>query len=65
MAVDTRGLHKGLELIDGERLIFQIEFTNSLFGKMGFDEYKNKVNLKSKNKYNETYSLFVNFDDGK
>lgn len=33
MAVDTRGLHKGLDLKEGNRLIFQIEFANSLFGK--------------------------------
>ncbi|MEZ4743570.1 MAG: phytanoyl-CoA dioxygenase family protein [Bdellovibrionota bacterium] len=33
MAVDTRGLHKGEPLIKGERLIFQVEFCNSMFGK--------------------------------
>lgn len=65
MAVDTRGLHKGMELIEGERLVFQIEFTNSLFGKMGKKDYTNKVNLNTKNKYKETYSLFVNFSNGK
>lgn len=32
MAVDTRGLHKGKPLVNGERLIFQIEFANSMFG---------------------------------
>jgi hypothetical protein len=32
IAVDTMGLHKGKPLTKGERLIFQIEFTNSLFG---------------------------------
>jgi hypothetical protein len=32
IAVDTRGLHKGKVLRSGERLLFQIEFTNSLFG---------------------------------
>ena len=29
---DTKGLHKGMPLAAGERLIFQIEFSNSLFG---------------------------------
>jgi hypothetical protein len=29
---DTKGFHKGLPLVSGERLIFQIEFANSLFG---------------------------------
>ncbi|EKT3956845.1 phytanoyl-CoA dioxygenase family protein [Flavobacterium psychrophilum] len=32
IAVDTRGFHKGKELISGKRLLFQIQFTNSLFG---------------------------------
>lgn len=32
IAVDTRGLHKGKPLLEGERLILQFEFTNSLFG---------------------------------
>ena len=29
---DTRGLHKGKHCIDGDRLLFQIEFTSSPFG---------------------------------
>lgn len=32
IAVDTRGLHKGKVLERGERLILQLEYTNSLFG---------------------------------
>ena len=32
IAVDTRGFHKGKELLKGKRLLFQIQFTNSLFG---------------------------------
>lgn len=32
LAVDTRGFHKGKELTKGCRLIFQIEFANSMFG---------------------------------
>jgi hypothetical protein len=32
LAVDTRGLHKGKVLERGERLLLQVEFTNSLFG---------------------------------
>jgi hypothetical protein len=32
MAVDTRGFHKGKELSKGERLLFQIQYTNSMFG---------------------------------
>ena len=29
---DTRGLHKGLPLVRGHRLVFQLEYTTSLFG---------------------------------
>lgn len=29
---DTRGLHKGKHVIKGERLLFQLQFSNSLFG---------------------------------
>jgi hypothetical protein len=32
IAEDTRGLHKGTNVIEGHRLIFQIQFSNSLFG---------------------------------
>jgi Phytanoyl-CoA dioxygenase (PhyH) len=32
IAVDTRGWHKGKALADGERLLLQLEFTNSMFG---------------------------------
>jgi hypothetical protein len=32
-AADTRGFHKGLSLLSGTRLLFQLEFANSLFGR--------------------------------
>jgi hypothetical protein len=32
IAEDTRGLHKGKHVQKGDRLIFQIQFSNSLFG---------------------------------
>ena len=32
IAEDTRGLHKGQVLLKGHRLVFQLEFTNCLFG---------------------------------
>jgi hypothetical protein len=32
IAEDTRGLHKGKHVTRGDRLIFQMQFTNSLFG---------------------------------
>jgi hypothetical protein len=32
IAEDTRGLHKGQHVVNGDRLIFQLEFTNTLFG---------------------------------
>jgi hypothetical protein len=41
IAEDTRGLHKGKHVIKGDRLMFQLQFTNSLFG----GEYpKTKIN---------------------
>ncbi len=32
MAVDTSGIHKGKVVSQGDRLLFQMEYTNSLFG---------------------------------
>ncbi len=32
IAVDTRGFHKGKDLVKNSRLLFQIEFANSMFG---------------------------------
>jgi ectoine hydroxylase-related dioxygenase (phytanoyl-CoA dioxygenase family) len=32
IAEDTRGLHKGKHVVHGDRLMFEIEFANSLFG---------------------------------
>jgi Phytanoyl-CoA dioxygenase (PhyH) len=40
-AADTRGLHKGVPLVRGHRLIFQLEFTTSFFG-----QDVNRVRLK-------------------
>jgi hypothetical protein len=58
IAVDTRGLHKGKELDQGERLIFQIEFTNSFFGKPEYPTLKNKFKFNGNPKYFETYKYF-------
>ena len=30
---DTRGLHKGKHVENGDRLVFQLQYTSSLFGK--------------------------------
>jgi hypothetical protein len=32
IAEDTRGLHKGAHVLEGDRLVFQLEFVDSLFG---------------------------------
>lgn len=54
MAVDTRGFHKGKDLIKGKRLLFQIQFTNSLFG-----QSYNKVDYKLINeKYVDTMNKY-------
>lgn len=34
LAVDTRGFHKGKEVLRAERLLFQMEFSISMFGQM-------------------------------
>lgn len=44
LAEDTRGLHKGLHLKHGERLIFQIQYSNSMFATSS-----KKFNLSSNN----------------
>lgn len=48
IAVDTRGLHKGLELKEGKRLLFQIQYTNSLYG-----QPNHKYLLKEENNLNK------------
>lgn len=51
IAVDTRGLHKGLELKEGKRLIFQIQYTNSLYGQPSLKyllKEGNKLNIEQK-----------------
>ena len=50
IAEDTRGLHKGTNVINGDRLIFQIQFSNSLFGahyKKSIIDLKNNDDLNS------------------
>src|SRR6185503_13469174 len=32
IAEDTRGLHKGMEVLSGDRLMLQLQLSNSLFG---------------------------------
>jgi len=58
IAVDTRGLHKGKELAHGERLIFQLEFTNSFFGKPETPEITEKFSYRANPNYFETYKYF-------
>jgi len=63
MAVDTRGLHKGKDLTKDKRLIFQIEFANSMFGQYYVPGKKPvlKEDLeKIYNEYNYTYKEIMN-----
>ncbi len=55
MAVDTRGFHKGKDLLNGKRLLFQIQFTNSLFGQ-SYRETDSKL-------INKTHTDLVNKHD--
>lgn len=58
IAVDTRGFHKGKDLLKGKRLLFQIQFTNSLFGQSYTPINESLINpqhLEIINKYNYSY----------
>lgn len=63
LAVDTRGFHKGEKLKHGKRLLFQIEFSNSLFG-MNYELLnKAKINQNYRNKFDQypiTYMSIFN-----
>jgi len=56
-AVDTKCLHKGMPLVSGERLMFQIEFSNSLFGA----DYAPFIRHDSHQYINENPTLFAKF----
>jgi len=62
MAVDTSGFHKGKPLINGERLIFQIQFSNSLYGQIYYNVQVNdnfsEQFKRTIQEYGYTYSLF-------
>lgn len=53
MAVDTRGMHKGKDLIKGERLLFQIEFAISMFGQNNPELPKSLVKVQYREKTNQ------------
>ena len=63
IAVDTRGLHKGKPLKQGERLIFQVEFCTDSFGQVFHKTYLNNgiedSFLKVKKKYTNTFRRFI------
>lgn len=58
---DTRGLHKGRNLIKGNRFLIQIQYSSSSFG-TSIDSFRmpelSKDLLKVRNKFSHTYSLF-------
>ncbi|NEO95145.1 MAG: phytanoyl-CoA dioxygenase family protein [Moorea sp. SIO3G5] len=63
---DTRGFHKGKPLVSGTRLMFQIEYSNSLFGandrKVRIDNIPDVSRLrKLMDNYPRTYSQIVDF----
>ncbi len=62
IAVDTRGLHKGKQLTEGHRLLFQIQYSNSLFGQPNIPSYQLSKPLRPKlkalkDKYQRVFSL--------
>lgn len=66
LAEDTRGLHRGLPVLEGNRLMLQFQFSNSLFGSSkGYATEKTIIKeIKSKNlkdrltTYPKAYSLY-------
>jgi ectoine hydroxylase-related dioxygenase (phytanoyl-CoA dioxygenase family) len=58
---DSRALHKGKKLLSGNRLMFQIQYANSLFGSQ-FNrfqiEQKDFRHIQNYKKHNYTYQLF-------
>jgi len=63
MVVDTSGIHKGKLLNKNDRLIFQIEFTNSLFGQNNdkiLIKNENETFQKLRSKYKDVYQRYYN-----
>ncbi len=63
IAEDTRGLHKGKHVKEGDRLILQIQFSNSLFGayypKSSFDKVVSETLKVKVQQYPDIYSAFI------
>ncbi|AOY84378.2 phytanoyl-CoA dioxygenase family protein [Moorena producens JHB] len=65
---DTRGFHKGKPLVSGNRLIFQLEYSNSLFGannpKVRMDKILDVSRLRQlMDNYPRTYSQIIDFSE--
>jgi hypothetical protein len=61
LAVDTRGLHKGKPLVKDSRLLFQVQFSNSLFGasyEVVSIEDLTEIETKTITEHKRTYQLF-------
>ena len=62
IAVDTSGLHKGKPVVNSERLVFQLEYCNNLYGnKYRYIQVNNNFSenfRRSIKKQSYTYSLF-------
>lgn len=55
-AVDTSGLHKGKLPVSKDRLIVQIEFTNSFFGQKVNDLYVPNLPVEPDSQYQDAYA---------
>ncbi|MCK6595091.1 MAG: hypothetical protein L6Q33_07825 [Bacteriovoracaceae bacterium] len=58
---DTRGLHKGKHVLNNPRLIFQLEFTNSLFGSKIKDPILKSVSSNSLKSAFRKYNKLLNY----
>lgn len=62
LAEDTLGFHKGQELVSGHRLLFQLEYTSSLFGQVYQSAKAADLNKETKDtmkKYPITWQRFL------
>jgi hypothetical protein len=67
IAEDTRGLHKGKHVQIGDRLVFQMEFSDSMFGKTYPDPRQRIIPVPALQKmaaiYPYAYSKFMSKTD--
>lgn len=63
LAVDTRGFHKGKPLLERDRLIFQIQFSDSLFGQNYPPvSVPREISVTASKRFSENPRCYANFE---